>query len=525
MPPSRPASKIEILCWIVFLGVAMGALVWNQHALFFYSWTDEQIHFYVARRVAEGAVLYRDIDSARPPLVILPLAWLIKLGLAPLLAGRALVLGSQLATAGLLFWGGWRLVSWRAGALATLLFLTSPDIFDRVHYTGIQLVTLTTLACVLFFLMAQPLRSGLFLGLTLVAGQHGLPICGIVGLLTFLRSRRDGARFALGALTVAAIVLGGVWAMGGRHLWESLVGHHLYHLSSREGDTSQFWERFTPWIYEHVYLFVGAALAMALLGTKRSEGSNGGLASTPGQIVRRLLLLVGAHLAVVLVMADAVFLYIVLITPFLTLLAGIGFDATVGWWKEGRRSSRARSRRAFRLITAGGAATIALTAAGWAAAQSHREGLDERQYSFWPHVRHGQLARFQRLDVARQILEDVAFPKIGTLFGDPTIASAVALQSGLRIAGEFADLDSRWLDAGTVSREDVVSHIEHDGVAAIITSPWFIAQSPYFRSYVMACYETPRIFAPPDSGPGSGLFDILVYPHKRGESDCRIAKY
>jgi hypothetical protein len=61
-------------CWAVLLTVAIAALVWNQHAQFFYSWTDEQIHFYVAHRMAQGAVLYRDIDSARPPLVLLPLA-------------------------------------------------------------------------------------------------------------------------------------------------------------------------------------------------------------------------------------------------------------------------------------------------------------------------------------------------------------------------------------------------------------------------------------------------------------------
>jgi hypothetical protein len=191
-----------------------------------------------------------------------------------------------------------------------------------------------------------------------------------------------------------------------------------------------------------------------------------------------LLLVVGAHVAVVLAMTEAAFLYIVVIAPLLALLAGIGFDATAFWWSERRQLSQRRARRASRLILAGVTVTIALTAAGWAAARSHREGLDDRRYSFWPHVLHGQVSRSQQLDVAWQVARDSAFPKAGTIFGDPTIVSAVALHSGLRVSGELADLDPRWLEAGTVSHEEVVSRIERDGVAAVITSPWFMVHGP-----------------------------------------------
>jgi hypothetical protein len=520
----RRTSRIELVCWVVLFAAAVGALVWKHCALFFYSWTDEQIHLYVAQRMAEGAVLYRDIDSARPPLALFPIVWLIRMGCSPLLAGRALVLGSQFATAGLVLWGGWRLVSWRAGALAALLFLTSPEIFDRVHYTGIQLGALTTCACVLFSLRAQPFRSGLFFGLTLATDQHGLVVCGIVAALPLVRRPRDAVRFAAGASVVSGIVFGGVWAMGGRHFWESLIGHHLYHLSSGQGGNAQFWEKFTPWLYEHAYLFMGAGLGLALLGFKRREVASEKLANTSSQSVRMLLLVVSAHLAVVMAMTEAAFLYIVVITPLLTLLAGIGFDATAVWWSERRRLFQARSGSASRLIVTGTAVGIALTAAGWAAASSYREGLDERKYSFWPHVLHGQVSRLQQLDVAWQVARDSTFPRTGTIFGDPTIVSAVALHSGLRVSGELADLNPGWIEAGTVSRDEVVSRIERDGVAAVITSPWFMVQDAYFRSYLMACYEIPKIFAPPDSGPGAGLFDILVYHHTPGTSPCHVPR-
>ena len=519
----RGISKTEVAIWCALFMAAIGALVWRHCTVFFLSWTDEQIHLYVARRVAEGAVLYRDINSSRPPLTILPVACLIRLGCSPLLAGRAVVLASQLATAVFLLWGGWRLISRRAGTLAALLFLTSPEIFDRVHYTGMQLVVLTTVACVLYSLRSMPFRSGLAFGLIVATGQHGLAIGSLVALWTIVRRPRDGVRFLLGALVVGALVFGGVRLMGGQHVWDSLFGHHLYHLSvGHSGGDTQFGERLTPWLYDHAYLIVGVGLSLTLLRSRGIDAASRALSRPPSRTVLALLLAAGAHAVVVLAMAQAVFLYMVLIAPLLALLAGIGFDAMATQWSDSRRGSRTRRRRASRFLLFGTTATLAVACGGWSAARSHREGLDERKYSFWPQLRYGELAWYQRLDVAVRVAEDPALPKAGTIFGDPTIVSAVALYRGSRVAGELADLDYRWLEAGTVKHEDVVARIEGDGVAAIITSPWFIAQSAYFRSYIMACYEVPKIYSPPENGPGSGLFEILVYRHTRGISPCHV---
>ena len=529
-------SRLAIAGWALLFAAAVGALLWKHCTAFFYSWTDEQIHLYVAHRMTQGAVLYRDIDSARPPLVLFPLAWLMKMGCSPLLAGRALVVGLQLATAGLLLWGGWRLASWRAGALAALFFLTSPEVFARIHYTGIQLVALTASACVLFSLRGHPFRAGLFLGLSLAADQHGLVVGGIVALLTVARRPRDAFSFVLGALIVDAIVFGGVWAMGGRHLWGSLIGIHLFHFRVGQGVSAQFWESFTPWLYEHLYLFVGAGLASVLLARGRKQVPSEDPSPPSSRDVRVLLLVVAAHLAVVLTLSGAVFLYVVVIAPLLALLAAMGFDAAVARWRQGgypsearaqptSREPRPRSRRGSRLIFSGGVAVVALTAAGWAAARAHREGLDERHYSFWPHVLHGQVSRSQQLDPARWVGGDSVLPPKegkGTIFGDPTIVSFLALHSGLRVSGELADLNPSWVEAGTVKGEEIVSRIERDGVAAVITPPFGLIQDPYFKSYLLACYEKPQPFFPPESGPGEGLPLILVFTHLRSTTPCQV---
>lgn len=521
VPKTAEVSRTELAFWAVLFVTTVAMLGWKHSAFFFLSWTDEQIHFYVARRMAEGAVLYRDISSARPPLVLFPVAWLVKMGCSPLFAGRALVLGTQLATAGLLFWGGWRLASWRAGALAALLFLSSPEAFDRIHYTGIHLVSLTAAACVLFSLTAHPLRAGLCLGLTLAADQHGLLVCGMVALLTIARRPRDALPFAVGALVIVAMVFGGVWVMGGRNLWESLVGIHLFHLRVGQGVSEQFWARFVPWLYEHGYLLVGAGLA--LLTAKRVEVTDGGPRPPASRAVRVILLVVGAHVAVVLAMKEAVFLYVVVIAPLLALVAGLGFHATVAWWRQRRLFSQARARLVSRLMLAGTAALVALTASGWAAARSHRERLDGRPFSFWPHVLHGQVARQQQLDVALRGIGDSMLPKQGTIFGEPTITTALALNTGRRVAGELADLNPSWIEAGAVKPEEVVSRIERDGVTAVISPPWGLVQDPYVKSYLFACYEKPKPFFPPPSGPGQGLPPfILVFTHIPGSMPCHV---
>jgi hypothetical protein len=271
-----------------------------------------------------------------------------------------------------------------------------------------------------------------------------------------------------------------------------------------------------------VYLLVGAGLAVALLGIRRANATGGNTGQPSSGVVRVLLLVLSAHVAIVLAMKESVFLYVAVIAPLLTLLAAMGFDATLAWLRQRRQQTRVEARRASGVVMAGALAAAALTAGGWAAARSYREGLDERPYSFWPHVLHGQVLRSQKLDVARWVDSESMLPKGGTIFGDPTIVSVLALRSGLRVAAELADLNPVWVEGGTVRPEEVVSRIERDGVAAVISPPWGLVQDPYFKSYLFACYGKPRPFFPPQSGPGEGLPPfIMVFDHIQSGVPCQ----
>jgi hypothetical protein len=519
-PPKVGFSKTELLVWVGLLVLAAAAVVWVHASRFFFQWTDEQIHLYVARRISEGAVLYRDIESARPPLVLFPAAVLIKLGFSPLLAGRALVVSSQLAIAGVLFWGGWRLASLRAGGAAALLFLVSPEVYTRIPYTGIQLVTLGISACVLLSLQMRPLLAGLACGFALGAGQHGIVICAVAGMWLTVRRWCDGVWFALGTLLVGVVIFGGAWSLGGRNLWESLVGHHLYHLSGKHSGETDISIYFPPWFFEHVPLILCSLAAMALPMARPSQVKDGQTSTSSRWTVGLLLIVIAAHFTVTLSMSGGLFLYLVVVTPLLALLAGLGLDAMFDWFKRQHAMSVARARRALRMTLALGAAALALSAGAWAAAQAHQERLDTLHYSYWPHRRHAEMARLQKLDVANQVATELAtLPKNRSLFGFPTIVSAVALTGGWRVAGELADLAPRWIEQGTVNREEITTRIEQDGVAALVTPPWGFVNTPYFKAYLAACYENPTTIR---HRLGQGVPDILVFRHIEKEYPCRV---
>jgi len=518
---SVPAShsKRDVLVWVVLLALAAGMVVWIHATRFFFQWTDEQIHLYVARRVSEGAVLYRDIESARPPLILFPATLLIKLGLSPLLAGRALVVASQFATAGLLFWGGWRLASLRAGGLAALLFLLSPEVATRIHYTGIQIVTLAVLACVLLSLRRRPFLAGLACGGALGAGQHAVVICGVAGAGLTTRRWRDGVWFVLGTLLATIVIFGGAWGLGGRNLWDNLVGRHLYHFKGNSPGNSEIWALFVPWLYEHMPLLLFCLAALTVPRKVKAIDSN----PSPRWTVGFLLIAVAAHVAVTLSMAGGLFLYVVVVTPLLALLAGFGVDGMVEWFKRQSRLSAAQGRRTLRITLVLGTVAIALSGGAWAAARARQEHRDDSHYSFWPHIRHGEMGRLQKLDVANRVAVGLsALPKNRPLFGYPTIVSAVALAGGWRVAGELADLAPRWIEQGTVSREEITSRIERDGVAALVTPPWNLTRDPYFKAYLSSCYGPPTIFSPPSNQPGEGIPDILVFRHLDQASPCQV---
>ena len=511
-----PPALRPIAAALLLLGAAVALLAF-QSSCFFETWTDENVHLYVAGRLAQGAVLYRDIQSARPPLALAPLAALVRLGLAPLLAARAAVVLALLSTALVLLLAGRRLFGAWAGVAAAALFLLAPEVAARHSFTAIHQVALLSTLCVVLALLERPLLSGLAAGLALVCGQHAAVLLAGTALLIGLRRPRELPRFAAGALLALGAVFGAAVARAGWHpVWQDLVGRHLYHLGgagaaapASEGDLG--WYLASAGL-ENLALLLLAAAALLPSPSGAPEAPPRGIPlplglPLPGPDRLALAMLASAHLAVVALMRGGLILYVFPALPLLALLAGDGLVRAACW------CAGAPLRRSLPLA----AALLGLTLGALLVTQRRYQQRDQLDYPLLPHARQLAMARLQRLTVAESITAAIG-PELlpqQTLFGFPTITAAVAVKAGRRISGELADLAPRWLQQGTVDRREVVALAERDRVAFFLTPRGFYEHDPFFRAYLAQCYEAPRLFARA-LGDGRGVPPIDVFRHRPG---------
>ncbi len=510
--PARVRSALAAgFFWLSPL--AAGAFLLRQHFLRFHStWSDENVHLYVARRVAEGAALYDTLHSARPPLAILAPAALIELGLPPLLAGRCLVAGATLATAALLLWAGWALRSRWAGLAAAICYLLTPAIAASCSFTGMRMVAFWTAACVVFALLGRPSLAGLAAAASLLTGQHGLVLIGLAALLVARRQPRALVGFALLAVGLPALVCAGLWLGGSHGIWQDLLGHHLYHLSAApEEDVDLAW-----WLgilaLENIPLLLLALAAALLAGCRTRSGALGAMRAWSSEPATLLLAMAGLHLLCVVCMQGGQSHYAGPAVPLLALAAG------VGCWRLARRlRSRGLDAQAPGLAVTALLAIVAATAAGWTGAGALFEKRDRRDYAWLPYHAHAQMGRVAEPWVAERIAADLAEEERGTLFGHATIVDLVALQTGDKVSADLADLAPRWFQLGTLSRREVIRQVELDQVTHFVTPNWYYPKDRQFKAYLGRCYEEPRIY-PRENG----IPRIFVYRRKALPRPCLV---
>ncbi len=495
----------------VSLAVSAGMLVawWVYLAQFdFHTWNDENIHLYVAKAVSDGAALYREVPSARPPLGILVLALLDGIGLSPVAAARVGVAVAMTGLVGVL----WAAVHRHAGALAAAIavaaFLLSPDASSQLTYTIIHWVALGALVTTVLVLENAFVAAGVAAGVALGFGQHAFVVVALAGGYALWRGKlRAAARYGAGlALSFGAVALVGL-ALGGRHFIDDVFVKHLYHLGGgAEAEDGQlgWWLRvFLSGNAGSIVLAIGAAV-LARRKTLPATASADALAIPP---------LFGAvHLLTVFTMSGGLYLYFY---PAYALLA----------WGAGTAIARAMSRSSGdvslgRVWFGSGAVALLAWIAGWTYAQQAFVARDARSggttYSWFAPVRTLQMAHVQRMSVAEEIAASIANdggPTNGTVFGEPPLASLVALYSGRRFAGHLADLAPRWIRQGSVTRQSIIDRIEGDHVEYFVTPRWFYTRDAFFRRYLQDAYEAPAVHER-QTGDGGGIPAILVFRRK-----------
>ena len=504
MPARAQALLWQTIFWLYLLASA-GFLIWQHAANFHSTWSDENVHLYVARRAAEGARLYDQLHSARPPLAILAPATLIRLGLPPLLAGRCLVAGATLLTAALLLGAGWRLRSRWAGLAAAVCYLLAPTIAAVYAFTGMRMVAFWTALCVAAALLGRWRLAGLAAAASLLTGQHGLVLIGASALVIARRQPCALPGFALLAGGLPAVVCAGFWLTGSQGIWQDLVGHHAYHLDAAPTASAKLSWWLGIMAMENAHLPLLALAAALLLRSGPATGKLGVLRSWSDQPEALLLAMAGLHIASILLMQGGLSLYVGPAIPILALAAGLGA------WRLARELRRREpGNLAPRLAVISLLAMAATVVAGWAGAQARLEKRDKRDdYSLLPYRTHARMSRVSEPVVADSISADLAAQGHGTLFGHATIVDLVALQTGARIAADLADIAPRWFKLGTLSRQHVVEQVEADGVTHFITPNWYYPKDPYFKVYLQRCYAAPQVY-PRENG----IPRMLVYRHQ-----------
>jgi hypothetical protein len=222
---------------------------------------------------------------------------------------------------------------------------------------------------------------------------------------------------------------------------------------------------------------------------------------------------------VVAALRGSLILYLYPAVPLAALLAGAGLDAGLRAAAAALREARQhKGRAALALVLP--AALVAAWTLGAALSRDRYQQRDHEVYPLLPHARHVAMARLQKLDVATAIADVVRRElKPGeTIFGYPTIASAVALRAGCRISGELADLAPRWLAQGTVSRREVMLALEADKIRFFVTPRSFFEQDRFFRDYLEHCFAAPRRFLR-TGGDGRGVPNLDLF-ERRADVNC-----
>jgi hypothetical protein len=508
-----------LLFTVIYIFASVLLFFYHQE-LYFDSWSDENSNLYVARAVADGLALYRDIPSPRPPMAIFPVAALIKVGLNPLMAGRTVVFLTIVVTGlvlwflGKTFWGEW------AGLAASLLFLLGPAAAHRTTFTGIELVSFWCLLTVGFILLKRPWWSGLFAAMAVTTGQHSVILVAAASVLSFFFLGKHFYRFMLPFLGLTGIIFFLVYLVGGRGFFHNLVGQHLYHVvdpvNVTKGDLG--WGM-KIWVRENLYLLLLIFISLAREIWGRSyQGTRVFLdykvkwpflnyLRDPAWVI---LILALVHLVVVFTMKAGVLLYVYPVIPLFALVAGRG-AIHLGQWrssektKTGKKTKKPSRKKppdspAIPPVVVGllwGSiiifSLIGFRSASMVAGQGHSQ-----RYSFWPHFRLMAQRQNTRPEVASQMAEYIGQKTDRnaqeTIFGDTTIASLVALKTGRRVAANLADLDPVWFQTGALSREEVVDNIEKDHVTYVIIGNWHNATDTFFKDYLMHCYHPPKEF-------------------------------
>jgi hypothetical protein len=544
--PAWLAAVGEGLAVTLVLGTYLLLKLVGLHA----SGTDENVYFYLATRLSQGAVPYRDFFFAHPPVHLLVPAAVFKVTGFHLGVAKAIPVLAQ-ATAGLFLYLTVRRASRSLAGAALLLHLLAYQVLmGSTDMNGENIMTAFLLASFFAATRGRCLLAGVLAGLALGTGLYALAGVLALAIATGFTSRRALGRFGLGVL----LTFGGLALLfrilGGPGFVEGVFAYHLAKpvkservavfasanpaaiLSAYLHNLGAYFgsSEFKKSLYYHAPTFLAALVTIGLVvgravhAWQRSDGRAVALALlTP----RDLLSASPEGLAKLGLLATILFLaqwaglnevYDFYSVPMLALLA---IPAAYALWDAFRTVRTARRpvdlrvpalvvaifslhlpladslsgrlwpdelRDAGQIVRYEWRAPAALR--GPAALTRSLFFVDERiKGAIMPPYRHyvwNKLLTFSTLDEIARHVREHTTAD-ETMLGASTIAPLVALQAGRRLANDEADTNNKRFVAGVLTDEQLFARACRDRLRYVIGAP-----RSHFGPGLMGTFPTAR---------------------------------
>lgn len=483
--------------------------------------TDEFIYLYMGRRLAEGAIPYRDFFFAHPPLHLIPGAILTKLFGFSIGLARAIPSAAALAAGAAVYRIG-RRAGPAEGLVSFSLFLLSYDLLrTSSHYTGAVEATAALAWSLERALAGRLVASGLLAAGAGLTAFYALPPATALGLFLLWTGgawRSFAAAFLGGFLSVNALCC----AVFGTAYWNPVI---VYHFLKPEAADAHSGSEALVVAAENPWLFFGAVAAGAL-GLARGRSREPAWTSVALGLLASL-----AHLASLLLLRRVFVYYYVPAFPGLAIAAGIGLVDAVRAARPAPRPARsvgAWTRLAAALVLAAPVFVRPILAAAvspfvpgylgpqryfWRDAPLPATLNDAIRMVFWRetpptswsssvtrYLQHESLHFETPAHLAERLREVTG--EQASIYGDSQTAPLVALLAGRRIALDEADTNLMRFRSGITSARDMVERLEVDPPEAVIVCPRRgFAHLPEMRAWLAAHYRLAETRLDPIHGP------------------------
>lgn len=530
------------------------------------SGTDDNIYFYMAARMADGAVPYRDFFFSHPPVHLLVPAAIFKVfGFSVGLAKLIPVMAQTIAA--LFLYLTLRRSSTTLALIGLLTHLLAYQILmGSTDMNGENIMTMFLWVSVWAATGNRPILAGVMAALATGTGIYALAGVLTAGVIAFCHGIRRGLLFLAGwvGLTIIGLIL--FRLIGGPDFTAGVFTYHTQkqvrgtgHMSIFENDNLLLMPRimfanlgaflkggvFQKTIYYHGAIFFLAASGF-VVGL-----ANGRLRGFKFDATNQAHLALASSLSLLLFLfqwASVNEVYDFYLVPMISLMvpaaACAANRALQGITTASRPGHLAIPAVILAVAWLAVPISVSINARLWPEEQAARgqkvsyewrdpailkgpahltKALffkDSRERGtvtpFYRHYMWNKMLTFSSVDEIAAYVRDNTQPD-DTITGASTLAPLVALKAGRRMAGDEADTNAKRFNSGMLSEQDFVDRICGDGVKMLIS-----AENSYFGQKRMSSSRTLSTMFEPDRQFKDGQlkhfkqFPISVYRLRQG---------